>query len=312
MAELAPTVAAVREASRRIVRQLGFLQEHWEPTDLSFSQCHTLTELARAGSLNVAELAELLNLDHSSASRAVTGLVRRGAVESTPDPVDGRRRTLRLTAVGRELVADVDNRAGGQVTSALALLDADTRGQVVAGLRAYAGALERARAAAQVEIRPLRPADDPAMERVIRRVMTEYGASGPGFSIHDPEVAAMSAAYQPPSGAYFVAVRGREILGGAGVAPLVGGSDASTCELKKMYLLTAGRGLGVGQRLLDRCLAAARDLGYRRCYLETLESMVEARRLYERNGFRPLAAAEGCTGHFGCDRWYARSLTAEG
>jgi putative acetyltransferase len=75
-----------------------------------------------------------------------------------------------------------------------------------------------------------------------------------------------------------------------------------------MYLVPDGRGAGLGQRLLDTSLAAARELGFRRCYLETLESMVQAQRLYARNGFARLCAPEGATGHFGCDRWYARDL----
>lgn len=307
MTDLTDVVAAVREASRRMVRQLGFLDQHVAGSTLSHSQCHTLIELARAGSLGVAELASLLALDQSSTSRVLTALAGRDAVVIGTDPGDARRRVARLSDVGRALLNEVDARADGQVRTALSLLDAVTRAQVVSGLAAYASALERVRAASRVEIRPITSGDDLAMERVIRRVMTSYGASGAGFSIQDPEVAAMSAAYRGPRAAYFVAERDGVVLGGAGIAQLAGG-DADTCELKKMYLLPEARGLGVGQRLLDRSLAAAAAAGFRRCYLETLANMVEAQRLYERNGFRSLCAPEGATGHFGCDRWYARDL----
>jgi putative acetyltransferase len=307
MTDLAPQIAAVRNASRRMVRQLGFLERHLAGSALSHSQCHALIELSRAESLGVAELAAILALDKSSTSRIVAALVARGAVVIATAPDDARRRVARLTEAGRRLLAEVDARADGQVGTALSLLDAATRQQVVAGLEAYARALERVRSAAGVEIRPIRDQDDRAVEQVIRQVMTSYGATGAGFSIQDPEVSAMSAAYAGARAAYFVAVHHGVVLGGAGVAPLAGG-DPATCELKKMYLLPAGRGLGLGQRLLDRCLAAARERGFRRCYLETLSSMHEAQRLYERNGFRPLCAAEGATGHFGCDRWYALEL----
>ena len=43
-------------------------------------------------------------------------------------------------------------------------------------------------------IRPVRPGDDAAVAAIIRTVMPEFGADGPGFAIHDPEVSAMSAA----------------------------------------------------------------------------------------------------------------------
>lgn len=158
-----------------------------------------------------------------------------------------------------------------------------------------------------VLIRPVRSADDPALETIIQRVTAEFGpaaAEGPG---RDPEVRAMSAAYDGERSVYLVAERGGAVLGGAGVGPL---RDAApeTCELRKMYLVREARGLGIGRRLLEACLETARALGYRRCYLETLAGMDAARRLYEDAGFRSLPTPEGRTGHCGCDRWYAREL----
>ena len=126
------------------------------------------------------------------------------------------------------------------------------------------------------------------MARVIRAVMPEYGARGPGFAIEDTEV----------DGA---------VVGGGGVGPLWGGEEG-TCELRKMYLLPAARGLGAGKALLARCIEEARERGYRRMYLETLTGMDAAQRLYERFGFRRLGAPMGATGHFGCDRWYSMEL----
>jgi len=156
-------------------------------------------------------------------------------------------------------------------------------------------------------IRPIRPADDERVAWIIRTVMTEYGAVGEGYSIVDPEVDGMAEAYAGADAAYFVALVGEDIVGGAGIGPLVGGPD-DVCELKKMYLLEEARGSGLGRRLMELCLDAARDAGYGRCYLETLGHMAEARRLYERNGFTPLDAPMGATGHSGCNGWYLRDL----
>ncbi|MGI9039185.1 MAG: GNAT family N-acetyltransferase [Gemmatimonadota bacterium] len=156
-------------------------------------------------------------------------------------------------------------------------------------------------------IRPIRSDDDDRIAFVIRSVMTEYGAIGEGYSIVDPEVDGMSAAYAGQGAAYFVATCGDEVVGGAGVGPLAGG-PADICELKKMYVLPEGRGLGLGRQLMAACLAAARAAGYARCYLETLDRMQDARRLYERNGFTALDGPLGSTGHDGCNGWYLRDL----
>lgn len=156
-------------------------------------------------------------------------------------------------------------------------------------------------------IRPITPADDAAMARIIRSVMPEFGASGCGFAINDPEVDWMSRAYAAPRHAYFVLEREGEVLGGGGIAPLTNG-DADTCELRKMYLLRQARGLGAGAAMMARCLDAARAAGFRQCYLETLTGMDAAMRLYERSGFTRIDRAMGDTGHGGCNTFYLRTL----
>jgi putative acetyltransferase len=158
-----------------------------------------------------------------------------------------------------------------------------------------------------LEIRLIRRDDDAAVASIIRTVMPEFGASGPGFAITDAEVDAMSSSYARPGAAYFVVSDGARVLGGGGVAALDGG-DADTCELRKMYFLPELRGRGAGRALLERCLVTARALGYRRCYLETLERMTTARALYQQFGFKPLCERLGKTGHFGCDSYFALDL----
>ncbi len=156
--------------------------------------------------------------------------------------------------------------------------------------------------------RSIQPQDDTAVAAIIRQVMPEFGADGPGFALHDPEVDHMSAAYAIPGAAYFVVVdEGGKVVGGAGVAALDGG-EAGVCELRKMYFLPEARGKGLGETLLRHGLTVAESLGYRTCYLETLTGMDQAIRLYTKVGFKPLCAPLGRTGHGGCDHWFALEL----
>jgi putative acetyltransferase len=156
--------------------------------------------------------------------------------------------------------------------------------------------------------RPIRPEDDAAVAAIIRRVMPEFGADGPGFAIHDPEVDHMCAAYSGQGAAYFVVEgEGGQVLGGGGIAPLLGG-EPGVCELRKMYFLPEARGRGLGQALLKQCLEVAGLLGYHTCYLETLTGMDQAIRLYRKLGFKPLCSPLGRTGHGGCDHWFTLEL----
>lgn len=156
-------------------------------------------------------------------------------------------------------------------------------------------------------VRPIGAGDDAAVAAVIRAVMPEFGADGEGFAIHDSEVDAMHAAYTQPGAAYFVVEHGGKVEGGGGIARLEG-DVAGVCELRKMYFLPHLRGLGAGRALMARCLRAARELGYRQCYIETLEGMDAAQALYLKSGFKPIPARMGDTGHFGCNRFYLHDL----
>ena len=108
-------------------------------------------------------------------------------------------------------------------------------------------------------IRPITPADNAAVAGVIRTVMPEFGADGPGFAIHDKEVGDMAAAYAQPGCAYFVVERNGRVCGGGGVAPL-DDPEPGICELRKMYFLPEARGLGAGAAMMGpancaRCIS---------------------------------------------------------
>lgn len=164
-------------------------------------------------------------------------------------------------------------------------------------------------AAAPWLLRPIRPADDAAIAATIRDVMTEHGAAGPGFAIHDAEVEHMSRAYPGGDARYYVVEHAGGVHGGGGFARLAGTDAAqATCELRKMYFRPSARGLGLGRALLGLLLDDMRAAGYRRCYLETTGRMQEAQRLYRAAGFAPLCAPQGATGHHGCDTFFARDL----
>lgn len=156
-------------------------------------------------------------------------------------------------------------------------------------------------------IRPIEPRDNATVAAIIRTVMPEFGADGPGFAIHDSEVDDMRASYARPRSIYFVVERDGTVIGGGGVAPLEGGAS-DVCELRKMYFLPEARGIGAGASMMQRCLDAARNFGFKRCYLETLTGMDAAQALYRKHGFTPLDAPMGGTGHFSCDRFFIRDL----
>lgn len=157
------------------------------------------------------------------------------------------------------------------------------------------------------EVREVRAEDNSQIANLIRGVLIEFGAVGPGYAHADPELDVMFQTYTQPRTAYFVVTDGARILGGAGFAPLEG-TNGKVCELRKMYFLNELRGLGYGRKLLEMCLNGARKAGFETCYLETIESMTQACALYEKLGFQRIPERMGTTGHFNCHTFYSRRL----
>jgi putative acetyltransferase len=159
----------------------------------------------------------------------------------------------------------------------------------------------------RLTIRPLERHDVPAMLDIIRETRAQYGLEGRVESLLEPADHSLFATYQRWRTLYLVAVLDGMIVGGAGIAPLAG-ADPLTCELQRMYLRRDARGQGIGSRLLDACLDAARRFWFVRCYAETISEMDQALRLYARKGFEILPGALGSTGHAHTDRWLLRGL----
>jgi DNA-binding MarR family transcriptional regulator len=135
----------VRDSSRKMVRELGFMETGLAESGLPPSAVHALIEIGASGALTASALGERLYLEKSSISRMLRKLVRHGDVEERPNPQDARSKLVVLTAQGRDRLAAIDNFARRQVADALRQLSADEQRIVAEGLAVYSKALRRAR-----------------------------------------------------------------------------------------------------------------------------------------------------------------------
>ena len=156
-------------------------------------------------------------------------------------------------------------------------------------------------------IRPIQPADNPAIAAIIRNTLTEFGVNGPGTAYHDAATDDMYGSFQLPGRRYHVGLLDGQIVGGGGIYPSTGLPEG-VCELVKMYLNPNARGHGLGKQLLETCLDFARQAGYRQVYIETMPELEKAVSIYERFGFHHLDNAMGNTGHYGCTIFMLKDL----
>lgn len=299
-------VNLVRRYSREMVRELGFLRQHYGDFALTHSQCHALLDLSHAA-LTVNDLAERLKLEQSSTSRLVEGLLKKRWVKQERQNNDARKKVLTLTNQGKKKVIEINKRANNQVEDALRLLGATERQELSRSLERYAWALKRSNEQGRYKVRALKATDNAQVANLIRTVMTEFGASGPGFAIHDEEVSNMYKAYSGKRSRFYVVEFDGEVVGGGGFGPLKGGSS-EVCELRKMYFFPKARGCGMGERLLRFLLKEMKHARFKNCYLETTSKMLQAQALYKKLGFKELCKPMGETGHYSCDNWYSLML----
>ena len=158
-----------------------------------------------------------------------------------------------------------------------------------------------------INIRTIRQEDNPALAKIIRETLKEFGANKPGTVYYDPTTDALFELFQTPGSIYFVAEKNGRLVGGGGIYPSPG-LPPDTCELVKMYLLPEVRGIGLGKKIIEACIGFAKENGYGNIYIETMPELRQAMRTYEKFGFVYLDGPLGDTGHFGCDLWMLKAL----
>jgi putative acetyltransferase len=156
-------------------------------------------------------------------------------------------------------------------------------------------------------IRRIEKIDNEALGTIVQTVLMEMGAPKVGTAYADPYLFSLFETYNKPNAVYFVVENEGRVIGGAGIGQLENAA-ANICELQKMYFLPEARGLGLGTKLMNLCLQAAKDFGYKQCYLETMTYMDDAQKLYKKVGFKLLDAPMGCTGHTSCPVWMLKDL----
>jgi DNA-binding MarR family transcriptional regulator/GNAT superfamily N-acetyltransferase len=289
-------VEPIRDASRRLVRELGFMKPVLAGTGMPPSAVHALIEIGAGRAATGGELADILHLDKSSVSRMLRKLVAAGVLSEGSSAADGRAKPLSLTPTGRETLAAIDAFARVQVKAALATLPPEAASVIHRGLATYAQAL--AAPAPRPEIRIL-PGYRPGVVGRCAELHATYYARTVGFgAAFEAKVAGGMAEFvqrlASPRNRLWSALDGETIVG----TVAIDGEDlgGNVAHLRWFIVADGYRGSGIGRKLLAEAVAFCDAQAFAEIRLWTLAGLEAARQLYLAQGF---ALAEEWLG----DQW---------
>jgi DNA-binding MarR family transcriptional regulator/N-acetylglutamate synthase-like GNAT family acetyltransferase len=285
-------VAALRSFNRFYTRRIGVLDERLYGTPFTLPQTRVLWELAHHDGITASELARLLDLDAGYLSRLLAALKSRRLVRAQRSPVDARQSVLTLTAAGRRAFAPMDAHSQAQINALLAPLDEPNRRRLLHAT----GTIESLLGAPRDDRAPylLRAPQPGDIGWVVARHGAIY-AHEYGWDLTFEGLVASIAGrfverFDAKREACWIAERDGQNVG---CIFLVQARDDKTdkpergvAQLRLLLVEPSTRGLGVGARLVAECERFARQAGYHRIKLWTQSTLLAARAIYAKAGYR--------------------------
>jgi DNA-binding MarR family transcriptional regulator/GNAT superfamily N-acetyltransferase len=273
-------IEAVRRFNRTVTQRIGALSDAFLARGRPLGQARLLWEIGPDGG-DVRDLRSRLDLDSGYLSRLLRSLERDGLITVGAGEADGRLRTARLTAAGEAERAELDRLSDQAAALLLGPLSGVQQERLVRAMTE----VERLLTASAIEV-GVRDPRDPGARHCLRAYVEELAGRFDGGFDPARSISAADHEMTPPAGLFLVATLHGEPVG---CAALKFHPDAPA-EVKRMWVASSVRGLGLGRRLLAELEARAAARGVRVLRLETNRALTEAAALYRSAGYREVAA----------------------
>ncbi|HLA14824.1 MAG TPA: helix-turn-helix domain-containing GNAT family N-acetyltransferase, partial [Gemmatimonadaceae bacterium] len=266
----AETVDAIRAFNRFYTKAAGLLQRGLLESPYSLTEVRVLYELAHRKDLTATDLTDSLGIDPGYLSRILRRFEKSQLITRKRSQGDARSSLLRLTASGRTVFADLNVRQSAQVERMIESVPPESQRNLVASMRMIMTTLGGADTvesnAEELRLRTHRPGDmgwvmfthgdiyareydwDERFEALVGEIVVNF--------IHS---------FDPERERCWIAELGDERVGSIFLVK----DTPEVAKLRLLLVTPAARGRGVGKRLVDECIAFARQAGYRKLTLWT-------------------------------------------
>jgi DNA-binding MarR family transcriptional regulator/GNAT superfamily N-acetyltransferase len=280
-------IAAVRAFNRFYTKRLGVLEQHLLASPFSLTEARVLYELAQRDDLAAKAIGIKLGLDPGYLSRIIQNFQDKGLIVRQASAEDRRQYHLSLTAKGRLAFSRLDRSSHDEIAAMLSRLPAGDGERLVESMSTIERLLGASSAAPAARLRDPRPGD---MGWVVQSHGAFYAAEYGFDASFEALVAEIAAKFLGSFDAsrercWIADIEGTPV----GSVFLVRHCD-ETAKLRLLLVDPAGRGQGLGRRLVGECIGFARQCGYRKITLWTQSILVAARKIYLDQGFVMIAS----------------------
>ena len=281
----AAAVKAVRQFNRFYTREIGALDPYLGGT-MPLTEVRVLYELAHREQLVASELARDLGLDGGYLSRILRRFESQGWLARAPHAQDGRQSVLTLTPAGHEVFAPLQQKSRDEAAALLSRLVPADQQRLIHAMQTMQSLLSPSPAAGAQRTVVLRDPQPGDIGWVVQQhgeiYAREYGWNGEFEALVADIAAKFMRNFQPEWEKCWIAELDGERVG----AVFLVRKSAGTAQLRMLLLAPRARGMGLGARLTDECIAFARAKGYRKMVLWTNSCLTAARGIYAARGFK--------------------------
>jgi len=273
-------VKAVRAFNRFYTQRIGVLKRYLD-TDFTLTEVRVLYELAHRPPLTASELVRDLSLDAGYLSRILRRFEQQGWLQRAPAPHDARQQLLRLTDAGYATFAPLQQKSRDETGALLAGVAPPARERLIRAMGTVQRLLQPP-PERQVVLRDPGPGDMGWVVQAHGEVYArEYGWDATFEALVADIAAKFIRDFDPAWEKGWIAEVDGERMGSVFVVR----QAKTVAKLRLLVLLPEARGLGLGGRLTDECIAFARARGYRKLVLWTQSNLIAARKIYASRGF---------------------------
>ena len=277
-------IDSVRRFTRLYTQRMGVLQRQLLGSPFSLSEGRVLYELAQRERSSAAELGKALGLDAGYLSRILRGFESKGLLRKQRSTEDARLSHLALTRKGQQAFAALDARSTQEVGELLAQLAPTDRERLVTAMHTVEGLLQPAPAArTPIVLRPPQPGD---LGWVVQSHGALYAREYGWDERFEALVAGIAAAFinelDRKRERCWIAELGGEPVGCVFVVK----QTKTVAKLRLLIVEPRARGIGLGRRLVEECIAFARARRYQKLVLWTQSNLTAARHIYKSTGFK--------------------------